>query len=554
MITQSAPEVRLLLFDETARISQSSRAMTLMRILLVMLTASGAALAQTNQVRRVSLEDCFQIAIEHNLDVQIKRYNPEIARFNLGVLYGAYDPSFYATIQHDDIQQPSSLDSQGRPVPGIKLETDNYTGGFQGLLPWGLSYNLGLTLSDQTALSSGSSRKTSSFTNTFLDLSTGNTVSLVGTNSGFTNGASSLETISGSAGLLQLRQPLLRNFWIDNNRLQILLDRKNLKISELDLRAQVINTVTAVEQAYYDLIFSQENVKVQRKALELADRLVVENKKRVEVGALAPLDEKQAESQAAASKADLLAAEGTEDTQERVLKSLLSDDYSKWKNVRIQPTEAMVAVPENYNLQESWERGLRLRPDLQQQQLSLEKQGYIVRFQKNQLLPQLDLIGTAGVRGSSQTYNDYFGQLGGADNPFWSVGGQMSIPLGNTAARNNYRSARAGKEQIELQLKQLQQNILIQIENAIATARTSLQRVDATREARIYAEAALDAEQKKLESGKSTSFQVLSLQRDLTTARSAEIRALADYNIALAQVALNEGTTLERRHVTLEVK
>ena len=527
--------------------------MTLIRILLIMAAASGAALSQTNapEIRKVSLEDCLQIAIEHNLDVQIKRYNPEIARFNLGVLYGAYDPSLYLNGEHDDIQQPSSVDNQGRGIPGVKLETDNYSGGLQGLLPWGLSYNLGLTLSDQTASRSGSTA-TNTATNTFLDLTTGNNVTLVSTNISF--GSSSQETISGSAGLLQLRQPLLKNFWIDNNRLQIFLDRKNVRISELDLRSQVINTITAVEQAYYDLIFSQENVKVQQKALELANRLVTENKKRVEVGALAPLDEKQAESQAAASRADLLAALGTEDTQERVLKSLLSDDYSKWQNVSIQPTEAMVALPQQYNLQESWERGLRWRPDLLQQQLSLEKQGYVVRFQKNQLLPQLDLVGTAGLRGSSPTYSDYFGQLGGGDNPFWSVGGQMTIPLGNTAARNSYRAAKASKEQITLQLKQLQQNILIQIENAIATAHTSFQRVDATREARIYAEAALDAEQKKLESGKSTSFEVLRLQRDLTTARSAEIRALADYNIALAQIAQNEGTTLDRRHVTLEVK
>ena len=100
----------------------------------------------------------------------------------------------------------------------------------------------------------------------------------------------------------------------------------------------------------------------------------------------------------------------------------------------------------------------------------------------------------------------------------------------------------------------LEHNLDVKIENAIETAKTDLQQVGATREARIYAEAALDAEQKKLEKGKSTSFQVLSLQRDLTTARSKEIRALADYNEALANVAVNEGTTLERRHVTLEVK
>jgi outer membrane protein TolC len=105
-----------------------------------------------------------------------------------------------------------------------------------------------------------------------------------------------------------------------------------------------------------------------------------------------------------------------------------------------------------------------------------------------------------------------------------------------------------------MQLKQLEQNVLIQIENDIAVANTRFQQVDATREARIYAEAALDAEQKKLESGKSTSFVVLQLTKDLTTARSTEISALASYNNALAQLALDEGDTLERRHVSLEIK
>src|SRR5439155_15516629 len=114
--------------------------------------------------------------------------------------------------------------------------------------------------------------------------------------------------------------------------------------------------------------------------------------------------------------------------------------------------------------------------------------------------------------------------------------------------------AKASKEQLALQLKQAEQSTLILIENAIAVAQTDYLRVDATHEARRYAEAALEAEQKKLESGKSTSFEVLRLQRDLTAAASTEIRALADYNIALAQIALQEGTTLERRHVNLQVK
>ena len=116
-----------------------------------------------------------------------------------------------------------------------------------------------------------------------------------------------------------------------------MLNKQNIRVSELDLQQQVIDTVTAVELAYFNLIFAQESVTVQQKALELAERLLAENRKRVEVGALAPLDEKQAEAQAAASRADLLDAEGNEDTQQRVLKALLSDDYSQWFKVKIQP-------------------------------------------------------------------------------------------------------------------------------------------------------------------------------------------------------------------------
>jgi outer membrane protein TolC len=133
------------------------------------------------------------------------------------------------------------------------------------------------------------------------------------------------------------------------------------------------------------------------------------------------------------------------------------------------------------------------------------------------------------------------------------VGAQLTFPLGNTGARNSYKSAKVTREQLGLQLKQLQQATLIKIENAMAVAQTSFQRVSATREARLYAEAALEAEQTKLEKGKSTSFVVLQLQKDLTTARSAEIRALADYNIALARLAQNEGSTLDRRKINLQV-
>ena len=151
------------------------------------------------------------------------------------------------------------------------------------------------------------------------------------------------------------------------------------------------------------------------------------------------------------------------------------------------------------------------------------------------------MIGDVGYTGSDDEFSSAFRQVRDRDKLYYSYGAQVTIPLGNVGARNSLKSAKTTKEQLELQLKQLEQNVLISIENSLATARTSLERVEATRQARLYAEEALKAEQMKLEKGKSTSFIVLQLQRDLTSARSAEIRALADYNISLARLASNVG-------------
>ncbi len=533
--------------------------MRLFTVLLFLLWFQLAGISQTNEpvVRNLSLEECLELSLKHNLSVQIQRLDPQIARYTLSGSYGQYDPSFNVSGEHAYGLSPGGLDAQGRTYTGNETESDSFGAGFSGLLPWGLNYSLAGNVSDSYGTRPGSYTDYSRaevFTNSFVDVNTGQRISYLATNYATIPTRNPFENTSGTIGFLELRQPLLKDFWTDSTRLQILLNRRNVRISELDLQMQVMTIVTLVEEAYFNLVFAQENVKVQQAALELADTLLAENRKRVEVGALAPLDEKQAEAQAAGSRADLLGAQGTEDTQQRVLKALLSDDYSKWQNVTVKPTVALVAVPQKFDLQESWRNGLSKRPDLEQQKIALEKQGYIIHNQRNQVLPRVDVVGTYGYRAASDEFAGAFDQFGRGDYPFWSYGAQMSLPLMQTTARNNLRSSKATQQQIELQLKQLEQTILIRIENAIATARTAFQRVTATREARTYAQAALEAEQKKLESGKSTSFEVLRLQRDLTTARSSEIRALADYNIALAQIALNDGTTLERRNVTFELE
>lgn len=532
--------------------------MQLTRILSVALlggAVTDGAGAGSPQTRPVSMDDCVQLALEHNLDLQIERLNPRLAQFTLSGSYSAYEPQLELSASHSSSSSPGGIDAQGRSYSGIEQEQDTFGAAVKGALPTGFNYSIGSSFTDAYGTRPGAIVDQANplfvltSTTNLLDgyvFQTVQTVPNLAVRDPF-------ENASGYVGI-QMSQPLLKNFWTDSARMTITLNRKNLKSSEFALQYQIMVTVTDVQVAYFALIAARENVKVQEKALQAAEQLLRENKKRVEVGVLAPLDEKQAESQVAASRSSLLTAQSSVRIGENTLKNLLTDKYSDWQDQSLEPTEKLAAGVQVFSRQDSWQKGLTQRPDLLQARLEVEKQNIRIRYDKNQLFPQLDLTGSYGQTGSGKEFSGALAGVSGGDSPSYSFGAVLSIPLSNRSARYNYRSAKAQLEQILLRLKKVEQGIMVQIDDYIAEAQTSLERVDSTRQARLYAEAALDAEQKKLENGKSTSFQVLQFQRDLTARRSEEIGALTDYNTSLARLALAEGSTLDRGGIKVQVK
>src|SRR5437899_10772439 len=240
--------------DESKRMQQSPRPMrTLRNTLAGLCVAAVAASAQTTDsiTTSLTLEECIQTALQHNLDVQIKRYTPEIARYNLNSSYSGYDPTFSFGGEHDYSLSPGGIDAQGRPFGGTSSETDRLSTGLRGLLPWGLTYDLGGSLGDRTGTQLGSvpdpTNPTTIITNSFVDINTGNTISFRSTNfNSISARIPSQEVTSGNVGVLQLRQPVLKNFWIDSTRLAIVLDKRKLKISHLDLRSEIMTTVPLV--------------------------------------------------------------------------------------------------------------------------------------------------------------------------------------------------------------------------------------------------------------------------------------------------------------------
>ena len=236
------------------------------------------------------------------------------------------------------------------------------------------------------------------------------------------------------------------------------------------------------------------------------------------------------------------------------MKQLITEEYVSWASLELVPTGTLTAQPPIVNLQDSWSKGLAQRPEMLQAKLDVERAGIQLKYSRNQLLPQLDAFATAGYRGSGKEYSDALNDIEERNLPYYLFGGRFSYPLSNRTARNNYKSSKASLEQVVLTLKKLEQTVMIAIDNDIGTIRANFDQVHATRTAREYQESALDAEQKKLESGKSTTYTVLQVQRDLTAARGAEIQALDTYNKSLSQLSLDEGSTLDRLGIHFEVK
>lgn len=503
------------------------------RMLLALALASpligaGQSNPPATRTRLLSLDESVEMALSRNLDLQIQRASSDIARFDLNGSYGAYVPQLSFSAKHDYVSQPGDFDvDKENPHFPYELRTDTAGPRLSGELPVGLSYDFKALAGRKDATTDFSSDPTAA-------------VDIRRTNNFFA------ETD------LTLRQHLLKDSWIDKDRELILVRKKNVKISEQELQFQTMKTVLAVELAYYDLSAAREEVRVQEKALEFRKQFVTETSRRVEVGDLPPLDSDQAETQLENTLTALSVAREALATRQNAFKALITDSFMEWADLDPMPSDPLSTVKEEINRSESFRRALLGRPDLIQARLAVERSDVSVRFRKNQLFPSLDVLGRYGSYNVEEHASSAISETARFSDPDYSYGVVLSFPLSNVKERNDYRASKANRWIAELQLRKAEQEVLLQVADFVNRVKLRFDQIGSTRKARTYAEAALAAEEKKLQNGLSTTFIVLQLQETLTAARTAEVAALVDYNRALAQLAFAEGRTLEKHRMKLE--
>ncbi len=514
------------------------------RTFLVSLTTIGALLTPLSlraaedepaDAVRMSLYECLTGALDHNLDLEIARKDPEISYQNVLFQKASFDPLFDAGVTHSEQKsEPSQV------FQSSQSKQEELSAGFSGLLNFGASWSAGLV----------STR--------------------VDSNSTFNTYNPSYQ--SGLA--LGFKLPLLKGLGKEATTAALVISRRNLDISHEELRRRATATLRAVEDAYWNLRAAREALRVAGQTLRLSQDLLELNKKKVEVGTLAPIEITQAEANVASNVELTIRGKETVANAEDNLRRLLAypKDDSIWSHTII-PTEEPVQEARAVELEAAIAKGLEARPEVLEARAAFQNSALGERAARNGARHQLDL--TAGVTPSGNNLIDVVspgpdGIPGNTDdfltaglgeslkeipkfnNYAWTLGLSYAVPIGNRAAKANYAIARLEREKQEISVQNTEDLIRVDVRTAVRAVESGYERVVAARKNVELQTKKLNAEQKKFDNGMSTSFEVFTFQTDLRNAQLSLIQALLDYNKSLADLERAKGTLLESKGLKLE--
>jgi HAE1 family hydrophobic/amphiphilic exporter-1 len=518
----------------------------------------------------ITIQDAIRMALEHNTDVAIARLAREAAEQDIRAAEGVYDVRLLPTFSLQRTLSPSTSELSGGAA-GRLQERRLFGGvGVDALSPW------------------GGGQLTVDFSGTRLESS---------------NQFLRLNPQFPSAFGVSFTQPLLRGFRIDPARRQILLTRRAADLTAAQVSTVLMEQLSLVEQAYWDVVFATRFLDVQVSALGQAQGQVASNERQAQQGTLAPIDVVEAETQAATFRQSVATAQQTLTAAENRLKRLVlaNRNAALWGQALV-PTEPSDRQLPSITIEEALKLALAQRPELRESQVALEQNAIEQRFLVDEARPRVDLVGTytlSGLAGTvlsgsgnqlrSSTDPAVLGRLNalsalagfdpvtltpgssGGTLPGFLSGGlgesvsniwarrfptalaqvQVDLPIRNRTARANVARGLIARRELERRRDQTEQIVEADVRNALQAVESSRSRLDAASSARRNAQEQYESERRRFESGLSTVFLVLQRQTALVTARGQEVRARTELNQAVALFDRATGGTLARYGVVL---
>ena len=475
-------------------------------------------------VLEMSLREAIRLALANNLEIAIENYNEDLNQEQIIKTRGFYDPTFNFSVGWTSSESPttSSLQAGG----GI---TVNNTKRFS------FDSRLGKNLAGGGVLDL-------TFNNNRND-----------SNSGF----SIINPRFGSTFNLAVTQPLMRGFRTTNTRRQIQLFNLDSEITETQFKQQVAEIVQQVQNQYWELVYSVESNETQRRSVQLAAIQYEDNRKRVEIGVMAPIEITSSRAEIARRELEMIQSEVQIINAQNALKRLLAPDpgASIW-NVSVIPTDQPQVEDVQISLQESIRTALEARPELEQIQLQMEKNEIDRSYYRKDGRPSLNLRTNFGSTGASgEVFIDTDGdripdtpavddprfgnftkswtQVFGFDFVSWGVFLDLEIPLRNRSNEADLATVLIRERQFLSRMKNQEQMIIVEVRNAFESIATRKKSLETAGVASQLSNEQLDGETKRFEAGLSTNFEVLRFQRDLAESQVSELRAMVDYQLAV---------------------
>jgi outer membrane protein len=540
----------------------------------------------------LSAQDVIALALENNIDIAIQRYGPYLAQ---EVLRRAQGGGSLRSVGVNIFPGPQSVSLAGVDVSGGLSDSGSGVTSGSGLVasigtgvpsldPTLTLYgNFGHSTVPQTVqalqlvptLVTTTRQYYASYSQQFL---TGSSVQVdySSTRYQLNSPANTLNPFTAGTLDLYLTQNLLEGWGVHVNNRYIRIAKNNLKVTDLQLKRQVITTVSAILNLYWDLVSFNDDRRIKETALATAQKLYEDNQYQANLGTLPGIEVTRAAEQVSASKEDLLIAETNVAQQEIVLKNALSRtgiESASLDEVHIIPLDNIV-VPEKEDLKPQAgliQEALENRPEMEQARVNLASQKIALAGTKNAILPTLQAfadVNNTGLTGIPNPLNNIPGNLpapdvvGGYGNllsqiargafPNYSAGISMNIAFRNRAPQADYVADLLGVRQSELQLQREENQIRADVKRAIIVLQQARARYETAVATRVLAQQTLEAEQNLFKFGQSTIPDVVQAQRDLALDQSGEVQAMANYTHA--RIAFDEaiGQILDVNHISIE--
>jgi outer membrane protein len=541
----------------------------------------------------ISAQDVIALALENNIDIEVQRYGPLLAR---EVLRRAEGGGLLRNVGQGVVAGPTSVS-----LTGVSVNTNGApaTGGGSGVSAGGgivtqlgpgiASFDPSISalmnfqhatspqsntiLTGTTALVTNSRTYQASYSQNW-EFGLSATLTYASTHTRINSNLFSLNPYTSGDLDLQITQNLLSGFGSAVNGRNIRVQKNNMKATDLQFKQQVITTVTSTLNLYWDLVSFAQDVKAREQEVATAQQLMDNNQEQVKIGTLAEIEVTRAQSQLYAARQDLVISQTNLLQQETVLKNALSRvgvATSDLADVHIVPLDT-ITIPDKDEagpLDQIVSDAVKNRVEVQQARVNLDSNQMNLVGIKNSLKPSLQAFAeltnngltgdltafgalTGGVAPLTGGYGNLLGEIFRRNYPNYSAGLSLNIPLRNRAAQADYATSVIEIRQNELSLQRQINQVRVDVQNAVIGLQQARARYDAAVQGRILSQQTFDADKKKYDLGAGTPYQVVQDQRDLASAQSSELQAMANYSHARIAFDQALGRTLEVNHVSMD--